>query len=192
MSFKPTELEYELLDKINQIRQHPESLIPILEERIPQFREEVFWLSKNKDLGQNTLEGAAGYREAIRFLKAQKSLKPLKYAFGLSKSSILHAVDMSSSGLEDHIGSDGSNLQARIQHYGIWGGEIAENLKFGFKDALGILIELIVDDGVFERNNRNCVFNENFEFLGLAYRNHPKWGCCTVIVYAEEYLSNFD
>ena len=99
---------------------------------------------------------------------------------------------MNSSGLQSHKGSDASGFQARIEHYGKWSGKIAENLKFGFKSAMGILIELVIDDGVFERNNRNCIFREDFGFVGLAHRDHPKWECCTVIVYAEKYLSSYD
>jgi uncharacterized protein YkwD len=192
MTFRPTDLEYELFNKINQVRQHPESLIPILEDRNSYFKGKVYYPPETPDLGQSTIEGPAGCREAIRFLKNQGGVEPLEFSFGLSKSAILHASDMNSSGLQGHKGSDGSGFQARVEHYGKWHGKIAENLKFGFKSALGILIELVIDDGVPARNNRNCIFGVDFRFIGLAHRDHPQWDCCTVIVFAERYLSDYD
>ena len=83
-----------------------------------------------------------------------------------------------------HEGSDGKNISERIEKYGEWDGEIAENLDFGFKKAENIIINLLVDDGVKERYQRSNIFYPNFRYMGVAVGPHKDYGVCVCIGYA--------
>ena len=55
-----------------------------------------------------------------------------------------------------------------------------ENLSFGHNDAKGILIQLIVDDGVPSRGHRLNIFNNTFNFMGCNTNMHKQYEhmCC--------------
>ena len=133
-----------------------------------------------------TYEGIQCINNAIEFLKNQNPIKPLKYSFELSKSCKDHAKDIGSKGLSSHEGSDGKGLCERIEKYTEWNWSIAENLSFCWSLAENIIMDIIIDDGFKEKNQRKNLFNPNFSYGGIGCDSHITFKTCIVFNYAKE------
>ena len=94
-----------------------------------------------------TREGPPAVDEAVDFLRAIRPLPPLIPSRGLSLAAQAH-VDDQQSGAMGHTGSDNSQPWDRMNRYGAWQDEVAENIAYGGYSARGVVIQLIVDDGV--------------------------------------------
>ena len=132
-----------------------------------------------------TYEGPEGVKNAIEFLKNQKPVKELIYSESLSKSALDHANDIGKQGLHNHEGSNGSLLSDRIEKYTEWDGAIAESLQFCYKNAENIILSLLIDDGSSEKHQRENLFSEEFQYIGIGCAKHKTFKLCTVINYAK-------
>ena len=70
--FNTNDLQCELLIVQNKIRKDPTSFIPILEEWLKRYRENILQLPNENPL--RTFEGKKGVEDAIQFLKNQMPL----------------------------------------------------------------------------------------------------------------------
>ena len=109
--------------------------------------------------------------------------KILEFSFELTKAASDHASDIGSKGLSTHEGSNGKGLCERIEKYIEWDGAIAENLEFCYKFAQNIVMNLIIDDGSENKNQRDNLFDPNFQYVGIACDAHKTFKICTVINY---------
>ena len=99
----------------------------------------------------------------------------------MAKAARDHAADGKKNGIVAHIGSDGSTTIDRIKRYG--GKNGGENIDFGTKSALEVIIALLVDDGVSSRGHRRNMFAPNKK-VGIATDGHLRFGQHTVIDYS--------
>ena len=178
-----SELQNDLLLYHNQLRTNPQSFIPILEEWRKRYRENILQLGNENP--SRTFEGEKGCIDAINFLKNQKKIPELKYNELLSKAAMDHANDIGQYGLTSHEGSKDSTLYERIEKYIEWDGACAENLDFGFKNAENIIINMLIDDGSEERDQRKNMFDTRFKYIGIGCSRHRDHGYCTVFVYVK-------
>ena len=102
----------------------------------------------------------------------------------MSKAAINHVKDIGPPGNTGHVGSNGSTMNSRIEMHGTWDLTIGENVEFGNSSAIGILVNLLVDDGVPSRGHRTNIFNEQFKVCGVGYGYHKNFKHCCVIDYA--------
>ena len=160
------EIENEILKKHNELRSNPQSFIPKLEECLKHFREKIYHMPGEDPI--QTYEGPNAVEDAIEFLQAQKPVKKLIYNQHISSACKDHVLDIGTKGLTTHEGSDGKNISDRIEKYCEWDGAAAENLDFGFKNAENIILNLLIDDGVKERNQRYNLFHPNFKYIGIG------------------------
>lgn len=72
----------------------------------------------------------------------------------MTKAAADHTKDMGFAGKTGHVGTDGSNVFFRIKRYGKWKGGCGENLAYGPKTGKGVLLNLLIDDGVPDRSHR--------------------------------------
>ena len=131
------ELQSNLLLHHNKLRANPQSFIPILEEWLKKYKENI--LQINNENPSRTFEGEKGCIDAINFLKKQKKIPELIYNESLSNAAMDHALDIGQYGLTSHEGSRDSTLYDRIEKYIEWDGACAENLDFGFRNAENII-----------------------------------------------------
>ena len=96
-----------------------------------------------------------------------------------------HANDIGQYGLTSHEGSRDSTLYDRIEKYIEWDGACAENLDFGFKNAENIIINMLIDDGSEERDQRKNMFDTRYKYIGIGCAKHRDYGYCTVFVYVK-------
>lgn len=75
----------------------------------------------------------------------------------------------------------------RIDKYGEWEISIAENICFDDSDPLEIILGQLIDDGNKTRGHRLNIFNQEFQFLGVACGPHKNYRHCTVLNFAVRY-----
>ena len=176
------ELEEQIYQTHNQIRKNPQSFIPKLKESLNHFREKIYHKPGEDPI--QTYEGPEAIEDAINFLKSQRPVKELILDENISRACKDHAYDIGVKGLTTHEGSDGKNISDRIEKYCEWEGAAAENLDFGFKKAENIILNMLIDDGVKERNQRFNLFHPDFKYIGVGANSHRDYGVCAVIGYA--------
>ena len=114
-------------------------------------------------------------KSLVSDLKKVKNLPLLNPAKGLTKAARYHAKDMGKKGKTGHKSSNGTGTFDRIKRYA-QGGYMAENIQYGHRAALNIVLDLLVDDGVSSLENRKNILNSHFSFVGIAIEPHKKYG----------------
>lgn len=128
-----------------------------------------------------TNEGLDALDECIRVMKAQGSMDVLVPSKGLSRAARDHVEDTGPEGITGHIGSDRSEFGDRISRYTSWETSIGEAISYGDGSARGIVIQLLVDDGVPSRGHRELLLDEVFGYVGVAIGPHISWDYLCVI-----------
>lgn len=178
------EIESDLFQLHNELRTKPQNFLPKLRNLLPYFKDKIFTVPGEDPI--QTFEGASAVEEAINFLKSQKPVPELTLNDEITKSCRDHIEDIGPKGMTTHEGSDGSNIGDRIEKYCEWDGAVAENMDFGFKKAENILLNMIIDDGVKERFQRNNLFNPMFQKIGIGVGEHKIYGICAVVGYCKD------
>ena len=129
--------------------------------------------------------GGASAAECYRVMTKMRPMGALLESEVLRRSSAAHAADMGRHGRLGHVGTDGSNLPARIERYGRWSGAIAENCTYGIEGAAEVVAHLLIDDGVADRGHRHNLLNGRFRYVGIAVAAHKTYGTNCVQDFAE-------
>lgn len=122
--------------------------------------------------------------EAVRFLEKARPLPPLTHSDGLSASALCHVLDLGPAGARGHTGRDGSTPWKRMARFGQRSGYAAENISYGESDARGIVVSLIIDEGVRGRGHRLNIFGRNLFRVGIACGSHAGYGTMCVMDFA--------
>ena len=141
----------------------------------------------SRALGHRHIEGDRVVEEAVRFLEKARALPPLTRSEGLSASALSHVLDAGPSGARGHAGSDGSTPWKRMARFGRWSGHAAENISYGERDARGVVVSLILDDGVRDRGHRLNIFSRDLLRIGVACGPHAGYGTMCVMDFAEAF-----
>lgn len=179
--------EKEIILEINKLRSDPGSYA---EDYMTPLRKYY----KNKllfypgDHPLMTTEGISALNECIRYLKKQQPLPLLYPVEGLCKAAHAHVKDQSHSGKTGHAGSDHSNVKERIERYGRWNVRIAENIAYGKLSVQQVIIYLLIDDGVRSRGHRKNFLNPDFQVVGVAAGNHPRFNNMYVMDFAGSFI----
>jgi len=184
----PSEIDFqqlaeEIFQEHNKLRKDPKSYIEKLTKAENYYKDKIF--RHPNEIPIETYEGVEGIKNAIEFLKNQEPVKELIYSEPLSKAALDHANDIGRQGLHNHEGSNDSLLSDRIEKYSEWDGAIAESLQFCYKNAENIIMNLLIDDGSNEKHQRENLFSEEFQYIGIGCAKHKNFKLCTVINYAK-------
>ena len=177
-----TPLEKAILVELNLARTQPKTYRDLLKA----FRA-THAGGKNFKQGDRTLvtkEGLAAVDEAIRFLEDQPPLDPLVSSKALYLAARDHALDTGPRGLTGHTGSDGSSHMARIERHGKWKKLAGENIAYGQDGARGIVMGLVIDDGVPSRGHRANIFQKAYGRVGISVGEHAEWTTMCVMDFA--------
>lgn len=143
-----------------------------------------------------TKEGRTAVIDAINFLEQQTPLPGFCHenVLGLHLAAADHCSDIGAEGVASHVGSDGSSSWDRTVRYGRWRGTCGECLWYGtvepWMDALSLVDDLIVDDGVLSRGHRLCVFDPDYNVAGVAVMSHQTYGNVVAIEFASGYTDD--
>jgi len=132
------------------------------------------------------IEHGRAVDEAVRFLKKARPLPPLTLSSGMSRAAADHCAEQTG-GQTGHNGNDRSTPGDRISRYGTWSVSWGENISYGQKTARGIVLTLIVDDGVRSRGHRKNIFDPKFNYAGAAFGPHARYRTVCSIYFAGGY-----
>lgn len=179
------ELEREVIFELNKVRSNPAQYSKMyLEPLYFAYKEKIY-----RYPGQEptlTKEGNKALMECIAALGKTPPMPVLEVAGGLIKSAQMLVKDQQFGGI-GHISRDGSTPQKRMEMYGEWDIESAEDLAYGNQEARQTVIALLIDDGVPDRAHRHNVLNPKFHFVGVATGKHPNYKTMCAIDYAGDY-----
>lgn len=183
-----SELEKEVLFEINMVRANPTRYAELyLEPLQPLFDGKL--LKRPGEVALRTQEGWQAVKECIKALRKATPAPPLQPAEGLWRAGRDLADEQGETGRLGHEGKDGSRVSQRIERYGSWSGTCAENISYGQQTARGIVLQLLIDDGVKSRGHRKNLLNPVFRYAGIAAGPHPKYGFLCVQDFAAGYTT---
>ncbi|MFO1471037.1 MAG: CAP domain-containing protein [Turneriella sp.] len=180
-----SKLENEILQEMNLARTAPQTYAKLLEDYRNTFEGNLVKRPGQPDLQTN--EGTSAVDEAIGFLKKQEALGALRPSKGMSKAAKDHVRDQGPTGQVGHVGTNGSDIETRLNRHGKWDIRIAENISYGMKTGRSVVIQLIVDDGLPKRGHRDNIFEAKFQRAGIACGPHKVYGIMCVQTFAGEY-----
>ena len=181
----PEQLESAIAAETNALRTHPARYADYLEAWLPYFQDQILALPGRPRLA--TVEGKKAVLEAIQMLRRQAAVSQIARSVGLSRAAADHVTDQRKRGTTGHEGSDGSHVWDRAERYGVWSGEIAENIAYGENDARGFILQWLVDDGVADRGHRKTLLDPQWRWMGVAIGAHPKYKRMCVMTFATQY-----
>jgi len=177
-------VEQEVLNELNLARTNPQQFAEFLSQMRPHFKGNQ--LERPGELILVTEEGVAAVDEAISFLRSMAPLSALRPSRGLSLAAQAHVKDQRN-GEMGHTGSDGSQPWDRMNRFGTWQDKVAENISYGGYSTRGVVIQLIVDDGVPDRGHRINIFNSEYRFVGVGCGTHARFNDMCVMDFAAAY-----
>lgn len=104
-------------------------------------------------------------------LRNTSGLQTLASHKKLSEGTAYHANDMGKKGDTGHDSSDGTDCFVRIKRF-YKGGYMAENCSYGYGDALNIVMQLLIDDGVSSKGHRFNILGKPYKQIGISIRPH--------------------
>jgi hypothetical protein len=126
--------------------------------------------------------------EAIEYLNRLEPVKPLKWSEDLGRASRDHVIDTGPKGLVQHESHDGTSVKERLKKYGKIVTCYGENLSFHCENALDVILQLVVDDGVPNRGHRENIFNPDFRCVGIYSGAHKDFDTMTTLDYAAAFV----
>lgn len=107
-------------------------------------------------------------------LRKTKGLTPFMPSEKLTKAANYHAKDMGRSGKIGHNSTDGTSFAKRLRRYAA-GGAMGENCSYGYSDALQIVMQLLIDQGVPSLGHRRNILKPSYKYVGVSIKPHKKY-----------------
>ena len=177
------ELEQGVMAELNRARENPRAYAAML-DTIAGWYEGKLLRRPGARVVFETAEGAPAVREASGVLRRTASMPAFEPANGLAHAARDHVDDQGPPGRMGHKGSDGSSTADRAERYGKWKFVLTENIAYGPLDARGMVVGLIVDDGVPDRGHRLNIFDPRVRVAGVSCGRHRVYERMCVIVHA--------
>ena len=173
-----------LYEELNILRQNPKSYIPLIEQQMRLINKNNILKKKDSNLRIQTFEGRPAYEEAIYFLEQQAPVSPLNKEVKLSFAAQDLVKDIGQRGVVTHKDNKGQFTSERIEKYCEWDFCANEIIEVSSKNPQDILISLLVDDGIKSRNDRKALFQDTYNYVGIACGPHCEYEIVTVFVFA--------
>jgi uncharacterized protein YkwD len=182
----PASFAGKILEEINLARSQPHRYADYL-RHLRNDSEGTAYKVPGSPLPIQTREGTEAVDEAIRFLERQKPLPALSWSAGLAAAAHELSREQSKTGGIGHVGESGG-VRERIARQGRWKGRIGENIAYGPGNPRGMVMQLIINDGVPERGHRRNIFRRSFAESGISCAPHPHYGGLCVMDFAGRFL----
>ena len=178
-------IEQAVISEHNQIRQNPQSYIPLLENYLDRMTTEGLVIH---GCGQGcvlvTQESRAAVEEAIAFLRTQSSVDPIQTSVPVARAAKALAQEQQN-GQTGHISVDGNSFLQRLERFGVRSSRLGENISYGATSAQDVIMRLLIDDGVLGREHRTNLFAPSWDKAGAGCGSHATYQIVCVIDYAD-------
>jgi uncharacterized protein YkwD len=185
-----SDLEKGVIIELNRARSNPGGYVKKLENLKKHYVGKYIYFAGRTQVA--TQEGVSAVNEAIEFLESTAPVPLLRVSKGLCSAAKAHAEDQGPKGLVSHEGSDNSTPDERMNRFGKWGKAFGENIEYGNFTAPGIVMQLIINDGVPSRSHRKNIFNPLYRVVGVSFGPHHHYGKMCVIDFAGTYAEGDD
>ena len=176
-------IQIALYEELNILRQNPRSYIPLIEKQMRTIKKNNILKKKDSNLRIQLIEGRSAYEEAIYFLEQQIPVSPLNKEIKLSYAAQDLVKDIGERGVVTHKDNKGQFTSERIEKYCEWDFCANEIIEVSSKNPEDILISLLVDDGIKNRADRKALFQDNYNYVGIACGPHCEYEIVTVFVF---------
>jgi uncharacterized protein YkwD len=178
-----SELDFEklsshIIEEHNVIRTNPKYYIPILRTYIKFFQGNI--LHRPSGLIVITNEGYKAFAEAVEFLE---NINPVGQLVNDVRINLACREYVEKLGIDDSIDDKVSSMADRIENYAEWEGILSQCVDFGSNNAVDVIINILVDDGVASRIHRKALFAPEAKIIGCSSGKHYKFGVVSVINY---------
>lgn len=138
-----------------------------------------FWNTLAQPYLAGTGEDNRFTRSLVTDLEKVANLTMLNTCTGLFQSARAHALDMGRTGEIGHDSTDGTRCFDRVRKYYNKSVAMAENCSYGYADAMDILMQLLVDEGVPSLGHRKNILSPAYQLVGLSIQRHKtyQWNC---------------
>lgn len=123
------------------------------------------------------------YRSLVKTLKEQEAMPPLQPQEDLIKEAIQHAKEMGRTGKKGHRSASHKGFYERMEPFKLKYKKIKESNQYGIPDALGIVIDLLIDDDQESLIHRKTLLNPELLYIGTGIRSHKKYQINTSILF---------
>ena len=135
------------------------------------------------------LTGNSSYVASLKRDLQQVKNRPMLYPEkNLCATAAMHAIDMGTKGMTGHNSSDGTACFTRIGKY-YKCGNAAENCSYGYSDALDIVMQLLIDDGLPSVGHRVNILNATYNAMGTSIKIHKTYRYNCVQDFGEKLLT---
>ena len=146
-----------------------------------------FWAAYSKQI-----KGSAAYVSSLETdLKAVKDRAMLVPEKSLMEASAAHANDMSANNFFSHTSSDGTGFSTRVRSY-YGGNAIAENISAGVDNALGVVLQLLLDDNTESLGHRKNILGAQYVAIGVKTATHQQWRTVTVQDFGDKVITKME
>ena len=177
-----------ILKEINALRADPAAFGQrLLDEVLPGYAGTTY---TSKEGGERlTAEGPAAVKEASEWLSAHSEpRKALLSSFGLSKVSRELCAEQSAADCIGGFTLGGLGLDKRVEKCGgAWAGKLSECVFYHAVSPFDVVAQLVVDDGLGDRPNRDRLLDPDFVIAGVWASSHKIYGNVVSIILAQKY-----
>lgn len=186
MKKKTWKKEITIIEKdLVKVRTNPKEFAQRCLDRVKLFKDKVY-SSDEDQISRETIEGASACENASNELKELDPLTKLKRHEALDKyaSEICKKLCQSKE-LTFDLSSD-SEIQAKLSGLGATSGTLVCCISINSLNVNDIVMDMIIDDGLPNRQNRKDILAPDTKFIGIGYRpKHPKGQHLTVLLLVE-------
>ncbi len=150
-----TSVEKEVITISNLFRLYP--------ERIAEKYLQPYYDSAKNEITSYT-------KSLIKDLKKAKPISALTYSPFYYKAAQQHALSMGKSGKTGH-----DKMDKRMKGWQKINNIIGENCSYGEETAFGIVMQLMIDEGVSNLGHRKNILNPSFQLVGVSIAPHKKY-----------------
>lgn len=163
---EPTAFEMAILAEVNLARSNPRSYFD------------------NYIAPQESAFSSSYFKSCKTDMYRAGNLASLSYKEGLYKVAKAHVLTQGQTTKTGHNRTNGKSWQQTINGYGTYS-YAGENISYGITNARGIVIQLLVDDGVSSLGHRKNMLSTDFDSVGVAYGKHSAYRAMCVMDFAK-------
>ena len=124
-------------------------------------------------------------QELKEFMEKKIEIKELQICDKLNMASKEHCEDLCKNNISGETGTDGSNSSCRIKRYYKNSSFQGENIIYGINNPLLIVKRIILDKYSKNKKNRENLFSNNYNKIGICIGEHLAYKFCCVIDFSD-------
>lgn len=137
------------------------------------------WVKKFYD--EHNVKRTSYSNSLISDLKKVKGLGVLQPAEDLYYAAREHAVSSGKKGTTGH-----QKFSSRIKKHAPGNNPYGENCSYGFNDALNIVMQLLIDEGISNKGHRKNILHKSYNRVGVSIQKHKKYNYNCVMDFGKK------